>query len=236
MREIDQLKNEIFSRFNNQDLIEMSKALGKFIQDHRVSSKEKADFYIKLSKRNPDYFMDNVFSMLQIVSKYRSLKEINITNYYIIIKYCLLKSEKILLSFEGTIDEQKTITTGRIYLTNYRMIACGNQVSRSVHTKIGHSEPETTRRSITVQRANIQEILKDRKDWHLYRWGFYFPIYNARNIKKDTKSIFYTIELEIKKKSNPIDIKITPLKQKGQSKEEFEGILDQIEQKLIEYQ
>jgi hypothetical protein len=44
---------------------------------------------------------------------------------YLIEKYCIFKNEEILRSFHGNVKHHKVVFTGRVFLTNYRIIVIG---------------------------------------------------------------------------------------------------------------
>ena len=249
MSDINDLKNEVYLQFDNQKNMKFYKALGRYVMQAQLSPQQQADFYVELSKRNPDYFMDHVYPGLQMASQYRPAEEVNEINEYVLKKYCLLEGEEILATFYGTVSEKKTTSTGKIHLTNYRLISLGRQITRSAQKKVQVGRPSITgmiiRSGITrhrkaVQRAIVRAFHKDLKDWDLPEWGYYYPIYHARKIKGSNKAVSYIVDVETEKKAVSVSITITPLRLKIQSKDEFakhrDYIINLIGQTLTDYQ
>jgi hypothetical protein len=118
-----------------------------------LSPPQQADFYVELSKRNPDYFMDHIYPNLQFASKFTTAEEIDEMNEYVLKKYCLLEGEEILATFYGTISEKKTTSTGKIHFTNYRLISLGRQITRSAQKQVQVGRPSI---------AKLLEWLSDR--------------------------------------------------------------------------
>ena len=95
-----------------------------------------------------------------------------------------------------------------------------------------------TRHRKNLQKAILRTFQKELKQWDLPDWGYYYPIYNVKKVKRGKKSISYTIEVETEKKTESVEMTISPLRIKTQSKEEFaeqqQAILNILEQKLTE--
>ena len=249
MSDINDLKNDVYLHFDNQKNMKFYKALGNYIMLAQLSPQQQADFYVELSKRNPDHFMDHVYPNLQFASKYRPAGEIDEINDYVLKKYCLLDGEEILTTFYGTVSEKKTVSTGKIHLTNYRLISLGRQITKSAQKQMYGRPPSITsmliRSGITrhrkaVQRAIVRTFHKDLKEWDLPEWGYYYPIYHARKIKGSKKAVSYTVDVETEKKAISVNITIAPSRLRTQSKDEFaeysDQIINTIGQKLAEYQ
>jgi len=91
-----------------------------------------------------------------------------------------------------------------------------------------------------VRKAITLALKKDISVWNVAEWGYYFPIYNALNIKKTKNNISYSIIVKTEKKPIKLRITISPKRHKSVVKESFqknkEFILSEIEKKLREYQ
>ncbi|MFX1499300.1 MAG: hypothetical protein ACFFBH_17420 [Promethearchaeota archaeon] len=246
MSDINDLKNEVFLHFDNQKIFKLGKAFKRFMQKAKLTPQELSELYVELSRRNPNYFMEQIYPGLQMVSKYQSLDEILERNNYIFKKYCLLEGEDIITTFYGVTSEKKTISRGWIYLTNFRLISFGRQITRSAQKQVGRSSivgalvrSGITRHRKAIQGAIMRAFHKDLKEWNLVEWGYYYPIYNAMKIKRSKKSISYIINVDIGKIVS-VSIDITPLRLNKQPKDQFaeqrENTLNIIVQKLIEYQ
>ncbi|MFX1500263.1 MAG: hypothetical protein ACFFDH_04780 [Promethearchaeota archaeon] len=77
-------------------------------------------------------------------------------------------------------------------------------------------------------------------DFDIVEWGYYFPISNAQNIKRNFGMISYFVDIETEKKTYKMTIKISPLRFRGEDKtearEKAQKLLDQIEQVLLQNQ
>ena len=248
MSDIDELKKEVLTHFDNQKLFKFVKAFGRFFQATNLSPEELADFYVELSRRNPEIFMEKFFPGSQMPQKSQPLNDNDKMHLYVLHKYGLLEGEEIITQFFGSVSEKKTTSSGLIVLTNFRLISFGMQATRSAQKKtMRNSSPAgiLIRSGITRHRKNIQKAImrsfhKDLKEWNVVEWGYYYPIYNIKKFKRGNKSISYTIEVETEKRTLSIEMTITPLRVKSQPKEEFaeqqQVILNQLEQKLTKDQ
>lgn len=248
MSDIDELKKEVLMRFDNQKLFKFLKAFGRFCKAANLSLEELSDFYVELSRRNPEIFMEKFFPASQMPQQSQPLNDNDKMHLYVLHKYGILEGEEIITQFFGSVSEKKTTSSGLIVLTNFRLISFGRQVTRSAQKKV-QVKPRLgsmlVRSAITRHRKNIQKAImrsfhKDLKEWNVVEWGYYYPIYNIKKFKRGNKSISYTIEVETEKKTLSIEMTITPLRVKSQPKEEFaeqqQVILNQLEQKLKEHQ
>ena len=248
MSDIDELKKELLMHFDNQKIFKYLKAFGRFSKAANLSFEELSDFYVELSRRNPEIFMEKYFPASHMPQNSQELNENDKRHLYVLHKYGLLEGEEIITQFFGSVYEKKTASSGLIVLTNFRLISFGMQVTRSAQKKM-QVKPRLggmlVRSAITRHRKNIQKAImrsfhKDLKEWNVVEWGYYYPIYNVKKFKRGNKSISYTTEVETEKKTESIEITITPLKTKNQPKGEFaeqqQVILNQLEQKITEHQ
>jgi len=242
-------KNTIMTFFDNRQTMKMSRALGTLWKDPLIPFEQKLDFLGELTIKDSEYFMEKVYPGIQIQNRRAPISEINKMDEYMFKNYCSLAGEEIKTMFHGNVADKKTVTSGRIYLTNYRILVCGNQVVRSAQKKVQVGRPSLVgalvRSGVTHHRKAIRKAInkafrKDLEEWNLGEWGYYFPIYNVRNIKRGKKSVSYAIDVETEKKPISLGITVTPLRLKKQPKVEFqeqkEGLLDQVEDLLKQYQ
>ena len=248
MSDIDELKKEVLTHFDNQKIFKFPKALGRFYIAANLSFEEQADFYVELSRRNPEIFMKKFFPASMMLLNSQMLNDNTKLHLYVLHKYGLLEGEEIITQFFGSVYEKKTASSGLSVLTNFRLISFGMQVTRSAQKKVT-VKPRLggmlVRSAITRHRKNVQKAImrsfrKDLKEWNVVEWGYNYPIYNVKKFKRGNKSISYTTEVETEKKIESIQIKITPLRTKKQPKGEFaeeqQKILNILEQKLTEQQ
>ncbi|MFW9930421.1 MAG: hypothetical protein ACFFD1_13585 [Candidatus Thorarchaeota archaeon] len=259
MGDITELKNSLFSYFDNRQTMQMTNTLSMIWNDPSVSLEEKLDVLGELTSRDSEYFMEKIYPYKTI--SYKDLRSGSVPLYqflsntfqglidmekYILNNYCFLEGEEIISIINGVLADKKTVTLGRIYLTNYRIIVSGKQTVRSAQSGMRQGIVETlirsgvTRHRKAVRKAITQAFRKDLKEWNIGEWGYYFPIYKARNIKRGKNSISYAIDVETEKKPINLKIKITPQKLSGQPKRDFQEqkieALSQIEDLLSHYQ
>ncbi len=229
MSDIDVLKKEVLTHFDNQKIFKFAKAFGRFSKAANLSLEELTEFYVELSRRNPEIFMEKFFPGSMMPQNSQTLNDNDKMHLYVLHKYGTLEGEEILTQFFGSVYEKKTASSGLIVLTNFRLISFGRQVTRSAQKQVS-VKPRLgsmlVRSAITRHRKNIQKAImrsfrKDLKEWNVVEWGYNYPIYNIKKFKRGNKSISYTTEVETEKKTKSIAITITPLRPKKQPKGEF---------------
>ncbi|MFX0012598.1 MAG: hypothetical protein ACFE9R_19955, partial [Candidatus Hermodarchaeota archaeon] len=226
---------------------------------HSFSLEEKLDILGEMTLRDPEYFMENVYpyrsiSFAELSLGLSPLNEFFVSNQeelikmeeYILKNYCFLGGEEIKTVIHGNLQDKKTITSGRIYLTNYRIIVSGKQATLSAQSGMRQGIVETlirsgiTRHRKAVHKAISQAIRKDLTEWNIGEWGYYFPIYKAKKIKRVKKMVSYILDVETDEKRISIKVAIIPLKKPEQSKQEFQDqrveALNQVEDLLMHYQ
>ena len=242
------LTNTLRSQFDNRQSKQLRKTLTLMWKDPLISHEQKLDLLGELTIKNSEYFMETLYPVLQ-TRRGATIPEKIKTDEYMLEKYCFLEGEDIKTTFFGKIADKKTVTTGIIYLTNYRILVCGVQITRSAQQKVQTGRPSLVgilvRSGITQHRKAIRKAItkafrKDLTEWTLGEWGYYFPIYNVRNIKRGKNSVSYVIDVETEIKTITLKIRITPLRVKKQPKEKFqeqkEYALSQVEDLLKQYQ
>jgi len=247
MSDITELKNLITSYFDEQKPIRFGRNFAKLWKDPQVSMEEKLDFLGELSKKNSEFFMDKIYQGIQFQFRKEPLSELLKLDEYMLRKHCLLEGEDIKTVFYGSILDKKTTTTGRIHLTNYRIIACGTQVVKSAQKSVGRSSvigslvrSGISRHRKAIRRSINRAFRKDLEEWNLGEWGYYFPVHKAKKIKHGSKSISYYLDIETEKKPISLGVTIKPLRVKKQPKDEFfeqsQYVLNQVNDMLKQYE
>jgi hypothetical protein len=258
-----ELKNALISYFDNRQLIKILNTLNMILNDPSFSLDQKLDILGELTLRDSEYFMENIYPFRSMTTRdlgpgkmpvfqfFRSnFPELDKMEEYILKNFCFLEGEDIKTVIYGTVEDKKTATKGRIYLTNYRLIVSGKQTVRSAQKKPDSiyrtSIPSALIRSgITRHRKAIRKAItnafrKDLMEWDIGEWGYYFPIYNAKNLKRGKNSVSYSVDVETEKKKISLKIKIVPQKFEHQTKKEFqeqkEHALNEINDLLEHYQ
>lgn len=252
MSDVTLVENDLFYMLDKKKKPrKLARKLMLMIKNHELPFNETYDIIISLLKRDNEYFIDKVYPFLQISLGGRT-SQMTEMDEYIFKKFCFLEGEDIVDKFFGSISEKKVNSTGRIYLTNYRIILSGIQVVRSAqHKGYGPGRPGwvgmafrsgITRRRQAVRRAITKTLRVDINSLDLVEWGYYFPVHEAFKIKlnKKNKSISYSITVETEKKPVVLSLKVTPIRLKPQTKEEFlkqkEHIISRIHELLLKFQ
>ena len=249
MSDITDVKSIILSNFDNHRTKQIRKPLASYLRDPLVPHEEKLDFLGQLTLKDSEYFMQTIYPGVQYQFGGMTIPDIIKMDEYMLKKYCFLEGEDIKTTFIGTILDKKTSTSGRIFLTNYRILACGTQVTRSAQKKVQVGRPSIigslVRSGITHHRKAIRKAItksfrKDLTEWNLGEWGYYFPIYRSKNLRRGKNAVSYAIDVETEKKMITLKIQVSPSRLKKQPKEEFqeqkEYALNQVEDLLKQYQ
>jgi len=235
------------SHFDNRETKQLRKPFNSFISDYYISYEQKLDLLGELTIKDSEYFIETIYPGIDNRLKSTTITGLIKRDEHMLKKYCFLEGEEIKTTFIGNIMDKKTTTSGRIHLSNYRILACGVQITRSAQKQVGRSSivGALVRSGITHHRKAIRKAINkafrnDLDEWNLGEWGYYFPIYNARNIKRGNKSVSYAIDVETEKKPITLKITITPTRVKKQPKDQFqeqkEEVLNQVEDSLKQYQ
>ena len=249
LSDITNIKKEVLTNFDTHQPKKLRKTLALFMRDSLVSDEEKLDMLGELTIKDSEYFMETVYPSFPSLYGKTTIPELIETDEYMLKKYCFPEGEDIKTTFVGNVMDKKTTTSGRIYLTNYRIIVCGFQMTRSAQKKVQVGGPSLTgmlvRSGITRHRKAIRKAItkafhKDLTGMNLGEWGYYFPIHNAFNSIRSKKKVSYAIKVETEKKTMTLRIHVTPTRVKKQPKDEFqeqkEYALNQVEDLLKQYQ
>lgn len=261
MSDLTELKKALISSFGNHDLMNWSSTLGMIWNDPSFSLEQKLDILGELTVTDSEYFMEQLYPFRSRDARDLNLGSLTLFQFfnspyhvliemeeYILKNYCFLEGEDIKTVIYGTIGDKKTVTLGRIYLTNYRIIVSGSQTVQSAQSRTAVRPSISsvlvrsgiTRYRKAIRKAITEAFRKDLTEWNIGEWGHYFPVYNAINIRRGKSSVSYAIDVETEKKRIKLKINIFPRKLKGQSKKEFQEqkmeALNQIEDLLRHYQ
>ena len=183
-----------------------------------LSDSEFYDIVGETFKLNPEFFMKSIYRGLKL----RKNIYANINNRemekYIIEKFCLYEGEQILYECNGAISQTKISTgsvgrhpssasvAGRIYVTNYRIIAHGTLSASGGRlvwgggllalgvekTMTGHGKRAKSKTSL-YDGSTSQE---------LPCYGYQFPIKNHVRLKKKRNNTRYVIVDKVENMSN----------------------------------
>ncbi len=167
-----------------------------------LSDSKFYDFIGEVFKLNPEYFMKHIYGARRLYEEVNK-KEME---KYIIEKFCLYEGEQILYECNGEITEtnptMKVVSTpvkasvdGRIYITNYRIIAHGKLSAKGgrwwgfglLDLAIAGVTGETKRDKSKIgmiEGSTFQE---------LPCYGFQFKTSNHVRLKKKSNGILYSL-------------------------------------------
>jgi hypothetical protein len=175
-----------------------------------LSDSEFYDIVGETFKLNPDFFMKHIYQEMRFLqTRGRKLYEkINIMEMdkYIIEKFCLYQGEQILYECNGKIGETnptmkmmstptKASVDGRIYVTNYRIIAHGKLsasggrwwglglLDLAIGGMTGGSKRDKSKKGV-IEGSTSQE---------LPCYGYQFKTTNHVRLKKKSNGVLYSV-------------------------------------------
>lgn len=250
LSDVSLVENDLFYLLENKKQKKLAKNIANLIKSSEIPLNEIYDMIGDLLKKDFEYFMETVYPILLTQLRRIPMSQMMEMDEHILKKFCFLEEEDIIATFYGSISEKKVNSTGRIYLTNYRLILSGVQVVRSAQSRTyGPGRPGLigmafrsgiTRHRKAVRRAITKALRADIGSLNLVEWGYYFPIHEAYNIRKTKKGISYSITVETEKKPLVMSITVIPIRLKIQPKEEFlkqkVHLQSQIQELLLKFQ
>jgi len=218
----------------------LANRIGSLFKTSGMELEQIGDLIGEVMKRDSDFFMDHVFQPL--LRQIRKTPYISDLDLYILKKFCLLQGEEILLNFYGSVFEKKVISTGRIYLTNYRLIVSGTQEVQSAQKRTGRPSlvGSLVRSGVTRHRKNVRKAITKAlrqgiSEFGLPEWGYVFPITGAYNIMRGKGNASYSLTIETENKPMKMNVKVIPKRlKKLQTKPEFQSENKQIFDQLID--
>jgi len=241
---ITEVKSELKDLFERKKRIKTWKLLDKVYKSMNEESRieDYGDFLREISEYNEEFYNGNVYTMLHV-----GIPEMTEIDEYLLKNYGLANGEEIVEIFEGNISDKNFSTSGKIFLTNYRMMISGSRSSTSKSTFGGPRSLLELRKELKHLKkgSRIEKSLSgEASSRNLMHVGYYYPIFGAYKLKRKKSSINYRADIEYQKgsktKKEKLNIRISPYKLKGEQKEDYRKrtteLLDKIEKILLEYQ
>jgi len=229
---LDKLQEEVLGLMSKGKYIAPVKLLIPTLKSiEKTDIPRFGDFLVDLARMYPDLFIEKIYIAFHFKARKLVSQEILYElDKYIIDNYCLLEGEIPVDLFLGSLRETYNhINNGRIFLTNFRIIACGYPLITGTTSSIGpksfaqigmdfaHAKKGETLRKSMNKSINKLDVIT---------YGYYYPIHNARKIKKGKSHISYKVNMKVY---------ITPSKSiKDRARKE--EILSNIETLLIQNQ
>ena len=161
------------------------------------------DLIIELLANDNFFFMNKIYPV--IIERFEHYNNINLVEFdkYILMNSCFLDNEKILDMTNGLLKDNYSKTLGRIYLTNFRIIACGKrEYLKSINQNniINHAIA-----NIATSHQNKQNLLE---------WGYYYPIFETFKSEKTEDFFTYSFKVPIENDEKEIRVMIRPKRSK----------------------
>jgi hypothetical protein len=226
---LDSIRNELFmhAQTNNGRKVKktLKEAFKLFVPMEKIAV---YDMIGQLALNNPDLLKECFNDLQRPINKNFFIHEMFEMDRYILEKYCLYPGEFIVDQGWGTLNQKKTYTTGRMYITQFRVIVCGVEVEMQSSGRgllgivVAGVINAINKSIITTIKQQLRQQFSGgvRGDY-----GNYIPIYGAYDIKTKEKSIKWKVNIQYDKngkmKSHTVDVTINPTREKKQPKEEF---------------
>jgi hypothetical protein len=163
-------------------------------------------------------------------------KRIFLMESYLLKNFCFYQDEQLITYFTGKVTFRDIIIKGRIYLTNYRVIAIG-----TIHGKVLDYEDIWFKGLLLseiigdIHKKFQTKVLKSISESQDAPWfGFQFPFGYIQHYWYDDRSLTFTSEMLLnKKKQKPITIKISSDERYDHNKLQNEGKLENVRAILL---
>ncbi len=203
------------------------------------------DFYEvvgKVVKKNDSLFMD-CYGDLEGKLKKITSEQLMEMDKYILKNQVLLSGEDVKTSFYGTLSQRGGLNVyGRVYLTDYRIIAIGPKAEGKVDSygmariggmvggRIGAIAGALAGTGLNYRLKAIRKgikkaVNKEFDDSEFVEYGYMYPVLGAYDQISKKGTISYKVDLEYEKKGKTkqttLSLSVTPAKEKGESKGDF---------------
>ncbi|MFW9988547.1 MAG: hypothetical protein ACFFC3_07815 [Candidatus Odinarchaeota archaeon] len=224
----ENLKEKAKSLMHQKQKRRLRKILTDKVLYRSLPKKEIYDLIGELLLIDALFFMEDIYPKFhKNISNYYNYNEMFEMERYILENYIFFAGEKIITCFKGKTIQKDTQVVGRVYLTNYRIIAHGKfgptPGSSFAATAIG-SGSSTGSGASSTQGANValymglndyiqkkvqkqvQELMNINTPHNNPCFGYQYPIMGVYNIIRKKKKINYEVDIEYEK-GNRIKIK-----------------------------
>jgi hypothetical protein len=207
-----------------------------FVEKRGSNITEFYDLLGELIKEDFEFFLNACyFSLKKNAAKIISATTLSEMDKYVLENFCFNPEEQLIASTRGQLIRPKGKLTGFLYLTNFRLIGDGVLSEQQSSPVVSHSALRggikmavrgIKHGQVRAVREALKQAMGDKfSDQALKIFPHHFPIMNAYNIKKGSKSVSYTMTIDYeqkgKMKSKVMNFKIVPKKEKGESSTSF---------------
>lgn len=144
-------------------------------------------------------------------------------------KHVLVPGEQIASAFPGAIGDNWAVYSGRIYLTNVRLISCGFKLLRAIgNSLVGLIVVEVIRSIRNSVTKAIQQTLAAQAAVNVVTLGYMFPIHGCYDIMRGDRNISYKNDISYEKgdkiKTETMRVTITPGRFQSVEKQHFKDV------------
>jgi hypothetical protein len=154
-------------------------------------------------------------------------------------KYCLFPNEKILAPFCGSLVDNFVIISGRIYVTNYRIIATGLRIMQNKGAGFGGLVGAIAQVAMMSAFTKITKAIQrtlSMENVETLNYGFVYPYQNNYKLDLKKNGLSYRVNIEYEKngklKTEKMNVRLGTFRMKKQDKHEFQVYQEQLHNAL----
>lgn len=237
------IKNKIFELMDQGKYRKSAKILeDAFHRIDHTNLSEFGDLIVELVRKDPESFTEKIYVWFEFLFRKSPQEKLYELDKYIIENYGLIKGENVLDSFYGSLADNYRQISGRVFLTNLRIIASGHTIpkSKTSGSKSLIGTASLIRKGlihVAIGKAIRKTLNKDIDELELLPYAYYYPIYNAYKVKRGKSGVTYHLNIDYerkgKTKTEKLDIivsiakKIKDPSRKTEILNKFENLLTQ---------
>lgn len=230
-----------------QNRRQIIKTIEDIIVQKKIPYQAIYDLIGELLVDNSEYFMQKIYPKLYKKLSYLSYS-VNLSELekYILEKYSFFSGETLLAAFNGKVIQKDTQVAGRVYLTNYRIIAQGKfgstpgstfaAIGAGASAGAGSSTGGQTSSNIGIAlglndyiQKRVQKQLQNVMDHKALQnnpcFGYQYPIMDTYDVYRKKKDVRYRVNIEFEKhgktKRKTLKMRIIPKQKLNESSSEF---------------
>ena len=241
----EHLKENIKSLMHQKQKRQLRKILSDTVIYRRLPKNEINDLIGELLLIDALFFMEDIYPKFhKNISNYYNFNDMYEMERYILEKYSFFAGEKIITCFKGKTIQKDTQVAGRVYLTNYRIIAHGKfgptpgssfaaaAIGSGSSTGAGGTQGANVafymglndyiQRKVQKQ---VQELMDTNAPQNNPCFGYQYPIMGVYDIYRKKKNINYRVDIDYEKgnkiKTKRLKMRIVPKQGFSESTKEF---------------
>lgn len=157
-----------------------------------------ADFVGEIFLLDPNFFLDKFAKTYnKNIARLLNFQQLFEMEEYILKKYSLYESEKILASFKGEIVRGNGKLVGRIYVTNFRIIVLGVNKSKGISmVTVSIAQKAIVKRMQKKLVKKLRSIMSQMTSVELPCFGYQYPMFGLVKIKHTGRRVNYLVRIE----------------------------------------